>query len=324
MQSSIKINKRLENHNKQIFIQHLDSAARNLKNGLTAEAWNSFHDALTIDYDSIEAKSGMKIAGYWKERQKQLSEIKEDYDKGEFLLRECKYFYKRFVPRLETKPEQFLKSINKWIFSEAYSAYSKAELNTKEPDAELLLKKGYCLKKTGNYEQALNHLENAINLKKDSARILAELADIYSLINEDKLSKFFFREAFFINPQEVDLDSLESVLIKRIAEQLEENEYTAEELKEWIPVYGVLLGLFNVKKDLKPIEAGMMKQSIYSLNNQLSSGNGDKGILIPRLINHYFRLLEYLINKKAGKDEIDEVLLNIKLIDKKIYELYLN
>ena len=95
-------------------------------------------------------------------------------------------------------------------------------------------------------------------------------------------------------------------------------------MKEWIPVYGTILGLFSVKKELKPIEVGLLKQSIYSLNNQLTIGEIDKGIVVPRLINHYLRLLEYFVSAKGSKTEIEEVLLNIKLLDKKIYDLYLN
>ena len=69
---------------------------------------------------------------------------------------------------------------------------------------------------------------------------------------------------------------------------------------------------------------GLLKQSIYSLNNQLTIGEIDRRIITPRLINHYFRLLEFFVVTKAAKSDIEEVLINIKLLDKKIYNLYLN
>ncbi len=325
MQSEVKRNRRLSEFNQKSFEKHLNFAKNFLYNGKIEESWDAYHDALVIKFESNEAKSGMKIAGFWKERHNKLSKIDDFFERGEFLLREYKYFLKDYVPKHNIESSHGIKSIEHWVFETAFNAfktYGETTNNEKNPD--ILLKQGFCLKIMGDYDKAQILLEEAVSLNKSSSSILAQLADVYSLINEEIHSKLFFREAFFINPQEIDLDSLESIIIKKIIEELKYKNYSIKELKEWIPVYGTILGLFSVKKDLKPIDVGLLKQSIYSLNNQLQIGEIEKGIITPKLINHYFRLLEYLVSNHGNKNEIDEVLLSIKLLDQKIYDLYLN
>ncbi|MBN2617564.1 MAG: hypothetical protein JXR64_04555 [Spirochaetales bacterium] len=325
MQSGVKRNKRLKEFNQRSFEKHLDFAQNFLYHGDMEAAWDSYHDALVIDFESEEAKSGMKVAGYWKERKRKLLEIVDFLEKGEFLLREFKSFKINYIPSNSIFWNHGLKNLEYWIYNTAYNSFKRyGELTNNDKNPDILLKQGFCLKIIGNYDKSRVLLEEAVNITKDSSQILAQLADVYALINEEKHSKLFFREAFFISPQDIDLDSIESVMIKKIIDELNYKNYPLKELKEWIPVYGTILGLFYVKKELKPIEVGLLKQSIYSLKNQLNMSDIDSGIIKPKLINHYLRLLEYFVSSNSSKNEIDEVLLNIKLLDEKIYNLYLN
>lgn len=325
MQSGVKRNKRLSNFNQKSFDKRLNFADNFLYDGRMEESWDAFHDALVINFESDDAKSGMKIAGYWKERKKRLLTFEDSLEKGEFLLREYNCFKQKYIPDNTIVWNRGIKSAEHWVFYTAYNSFKRyGELTSNEKNPDILLKQGFCSKIMGDYEQARNLLEEAVNICKDSSSILAQLADVYSLINEEKHSKLFFREAFFISPQDIDLDSLESIMIKKIIGELEYKDYSVNELKEWIPVYGTILGIFYVKKELKPIEVGLLKQSIYSIKNQIDIGDVNKGILVPRLINFYFRLLEHYVSVKGDKADIDEVLLNIKLLDQKIYDLYLN
>ncbi len=325
MQSGLKSNNRLMKFNQMSFEKHINFAKNFLHSGDMEQSWNSFHDALTVNFESIEAKSGMKIAGFWKERQVKLSKIEDFFDRGEFLLREFNYFIKKYVGKHSINFEHGVNSIEHWIFYTSYNCFKKyGEFTNNEKNPDILLKQGYCLKKMGDYDKAQELLEEAVGICKNNSSILSQLADVYSLINEDKHSKLFFREAFFIGPQNVDLDSLESILIGKIVSEIKNKNYSLKELKEWIPVYGTTLGLFSIKKELKPIEVGILKQSIYSLNNQIVMGGIDKSLITPKLLNHYFRLLEHLVSVNGEKEIIDEVLLNIKLLDETIYNLYLN
>lgn len=111
-----------------------------------------------------------------------------------------------------------------------------------------------------------------------------------------KLKKLkYYSERLFINPQKIDIYSLESDMILRLIDLIKSDRNISDDLiKEWIPVYGSLNGVFNIKRELRPIELGQLKQSVYSLRNELkekSYRSINESILLPRLINKYFGLL---------------------------------
>jgi hypothetical protein len=95
-------------------------------------------------------------------------------------------------------------------------------------------------------------------------------------------------------------------------------------LEEWIPIYGVLFGIFTVKRELRAIELGKLKQSIFALENEIRDRPKETGVLIPRLINRYFWLIDHYVNVGESSSRIDETLLKIKILDPSIYERYVN
>ena len=99
-----------------------------------------------------------------------------------------------------------------------------------------------------------------------------------------------------------------------------------EVLKEWIPVYGVLYGVLSIKRELRAFEVGKLKQAVFSLENELKESGSNQDILIPRLINHYFWLVDYYVNSNdddRARTSINEILLKIKLLNPKIHEMYI-
>ena len=145
-------------------------------------------------------------------------------------------------------------------------------------DPYLLLQVGRCFKGAGNYERAIECLERANRESRDDARIMAELADCYSLVNESRAAKVFFREAFSVDPQAVELAGLESPLVQRLAARLRAKGWREPLLNEWMPVYGAIWGVFSVKREMKPLEFGKLKQAIYHLEKECGKpgrkGNG--------------------------------------------------
>ena len=85
---------------------------------------------------------------------------------------------------------------------------------------------------------------------------------------------------------------------------------------------GELHGAFSVKRELKPVEVGKLKQSIYELETELAADGSRRGILVPRLINRYFWLVDHYMNRKEEKSKIDEILLKIKLLDPVVCKQY--
>ena len=148
------------------------------------------------------------------------------------------------------------------------------------------------------------------------------MADCYALCGQEKTAKVLFREAFFIEPQKVDNSFLESELFCRLAERTAQAGYSGQALQEWIPVYGVLYGVFNIKRELRALEAGKLKQAVFALENELKESDKEPELLVPRLINRYFWLIDHYMTTNGDRARINEILLKIKLLDGSIYDMY--
>ena len=116
---------------------------------------------------------------------------------------------------------------------------------------------------------------------------------------------------------------LDSELICYLIKQTEQLGYSGAVLQEWIPVYGVLYGVFSVKRELRAIEIGKLKQNIYALENNLKEVGNERALVAPRLINHYFWLIDHYVMTNEARAHIQEVLLKIRFLDANIYEEYL-
>ena len=192
-------------------------------------------------------------------------------------------------------------------------------------DTGILFRIGRCYKCIGDYENALSFLERTFRHLREDPAVIAELADCYALINEVKTAKIFFREAFFIDPLKIEFAFLESMMIQRLVQQLRDMGIEGDNAREWLPVYGVVYGVFNIKRELKPLELGKLKQSIFSFENRLDEAKGDIGPeTMPRLLNSYFRLIDHYICVNEERGKIDEVLQKIKRLNSEIFMEYIN
>lgn len=276
--------------------------------------------ALAMDFESPEVLWSLKCANFWSERLARLEALPNPFERGEYVLAQWKAFAS-FASKLAGDFERGLFSFKIFAFSLALDQYSALPPEEKEShEADLALRTGICLKGTGDYLGALGALETAARERKEDAEVLAQLADAYALQGEERKSKALFREAFFIAPQKVDVELLESSMIRRLASKVASLGYKGLELSEWMPVYGALLGIFGVKRELKAVEVGKLRQSIYQLENENKEEGGPA--IAPRLINRYFWLIDHYIAAKEDKTRIDEVLLKIRLLDQSIYKQY--
>jgi len=274
-----------------------------IKNGDFEEARNELENGLSIDFNNTEVITGLKYVNFWIERKLK--------------------FHQEFSRKFDTKDEMTLYALKYWVFNQALYHFLEI-LNHSPDDYEMLIKIGISYKNLGDYCKALEYLEYANQKKSDDAELLSEMADCYALINEVRAAKIFFREAFFIDPSKVSLYSMESLLIGKLIDNIKEQGYEKEELNEWVPVYGVLYGVFNIKRELKALELGKLKQSINSLENRYEEEPENRYLTIPRLINRYFWLIDYYINVKDSRDRIEDILKKINKLNPSVYELYTN
>ena len=283
----------------------------------SAEA--ELEQALAVDYEHPDVLCAMRCAAYWKDRSLRFGQIDDLYESAEFLLKEWRLFVS-FIQQKDHEYEQGLHALRQWVFGTALKNYKSLHDGSGVQDAEILFKIGRCYKGIGDYETALGYFEEAHKRRRESAEIIAELADSYALINEVKIAKAFFREAFFLNPAEVDVRYLESFIIQKLIDSVRKKGYESPELEEWIPVYGILYGVFNIRRELKPLEFGKLKQSIFHLESEVLENRK----VLPRLLNRYFWLVEHYIHTKEHRSKIEEILEKIRDLKPEVYEQYIN
>lgn len=293
------------------------------KKGAIEESASLLNKAHSIDYDDQSVLTALKCTKFWLDRFEKLDSEADDYEKAEFLVKQWIVFAGDFTSSLIIPFENGLYSLKQGIFRTALKFYSRVREGENDPEPEILLRIGRCHKALGDFDRAIASLEKAMKRNSRSPLILAELADCYFMVDNIRNAKVFFREAFFINAQLVDVDLLEADIISKIVDELKNRGYSGKELKEWIPVYAVIFGVFNVKRELRPIEYGKLKQKIYSLKNEYQDSE-EKSLLMPKLINHYFWLIDHYLCINKDWETVEEILLNIKLLNIGIYEQYTN
>jgi tetratricopeptide (TPR) repeat protein len=281
-------------------------------------------EALHIDFDNEETKYALKSVNWWLEQLAKVKNIKNLYEKGGVILSLFKRYWV-FLDSISGNYDVCQYAIRHYVFSYALDCFRDLlgeGINQHDPD--LLLLVGRCYKGVGNYDEALKYLEQAVRFKREDGETLAELADVNALLGETSAAKALFREAFFLNPEKIDLRSMESEMIVRLREKLlQDRKLGEEELREWIPVYGRLWGVFSVTRELKPIEFGRLKQSIFTLETECRGNPAQCAILKPRLINRSFWLIDYYTSNNEDPALIEGVLLKIKTTDSEIYERYM-
>jgi tetratricopeptide (TPR) repeat protein len=301
-------------------IQILNKVYQSFKEGDFQGAVPLLEEALAIDFESLDVINALKCANFWLEREERAAGISGAYERGEYYLGQWKVFL-GFTSRMEQLSERCLFTIKYCIFGEALQQYESLYREEDPNDPEVLLRLGRCHRCRGNYETAIRYLELASQSKRDDAAILAELADCYSMVNETRAAKVFFREAFFLDPQGVDVAFLESPIVQRLVAKLRDR-FGEGELSEWIPVYGTIYGLFNVKRELRPLELGKLKQAIYQLERDVQQHEQQR--LVPRLINHYFWLIDHYLSSGEEKQKVAEVLERVRKLDPTVHREYTN
>ena len=299
----------------------LSKAYKLLEEGKPSQARQILAETLQFDLDNAEIKFAIWCCNFWSDFIRQLPSL-DVYERGEGLFSQWKSFREE-KQRYKVSFDNVVYAMEKGIFTLALQSYEPLR-NDSDPvqKAEALRKIGFCCKKLGKYDEALLYLTEANQNAPSSAPILAEMADCYALCGEEKNAKVLFREAFFINAQEIDLAFLDSELICFLIREVRKQGYEGVALQEWIPVYGFLYGVFNIKRKLRSHEVGRLKQDIYAKENELRNPSSNLKTLTPRLINMYFWLIDHYVRTEDGREKTNEVLLKIKMLDRNIYGLY--
>ena len=316
--------------------EFIQNAYESLKTGNEEAALGFLKEALGIDYEHEEVLYALKCLNWWLEKIYHLDDFYDPYEQGGYILSQWDSYYE-FLDRIgdtmlpmKEACDSCQYAVKRFVFLRALNFYlTLLRDGSNQQDPELLLYTARCYKGAGDWEEALRFLEQAGRLKRDDSAILSELADVNALLGGTRAAKVLFREAFYIDPQGVDLRGLESEMIRGLLEKVREQGYTGEELAEWVPVWGCVWGIFSVKRELKPVELGRLKQSILSLENEYRSSvakSAHSALIKPRLLNRYFWLIDHYESSRDSfgptSGLIEETMLKIKFIDPIVHEHY--
>lgn len=288
---------------------------------------NGASEILTLlymkDLESKELHYTNRCCTFWIDANKRLAESTDPFEQGEQLLSEWKTC-KTFIGQQDNVYEPALYSTQKGFFTTALGYFTKL-FDEKDPlrKAEIYRDAGICYKKIGNFEDARACLSEANTFYHGMSSVLAELADCYSLCGEERYGKVLFREAFFVDPEKIDIEYLDSELIKCLISKTAEKGFSGRNLLLWIPVYGVLTGIFNVRRVLSSQEVCRLKQNIYAMENEIKDPSCNTDILVPKLLNSYFWLIDHYVLTHENMNKVNELLLKIKILDSNIYDMYI-
>lgn len=312
----------LDNRSVDTAHEKLQRAAGQIASHQLQSACDELERSLSYIFDSDEIITALKYINFWSDRQERVDALVDAFERGEYLLSQWMVF-QEFVERVGPRVQVVENALRQHVFRQALMHYREVYQDRSNRDPDLLVRIGRCYKGAGEFDRAMRFLKAAGGQRPEDAELLAELADVLALVNETAQAKAFFREAFFVDAQKIDIARLESELIQRLVRAVGDQGFGPAELREWIPVYGVLYDVLNVKRELRSIEFGRLKQAIYELERELREGTGEPALITPRLINHYFWLIDHYKAVKEAQGKIDEVLIKIRSVDANVYHHYI-
>lgn len=299
-----------------------NKAHRLLEEGRFREAIAFFENILSDNSQYPGVADGLRAARFWLGRTGKLSKYQSSYDKAKLLLKEWRDFEK-FMDRNNLKHGRATASIQKYIFSDIIGSFAKAYQEGAVPDTAILVQIGDCFKKLGNYERAIDAYEYARSFNAEDPALLSRLGDCYFSIDETSKGKVLFREAFFIDPGQVELDCIESPFIHMLYQKTRNKVQDSETSIFWLPVIAEVSSAFNVKREPKKGELDRLRDKIEQLEQEYRSNKKKRPYIEPKLINHYFWLIDTLKIIGGSKKEIEKSLMRINEIDPEIFSLYL-
>ncbi|MFN4245028.1 MAG: tetratricopeptide repeat protein [Brevinematia bacterium] len=269
-----------------------------IKSGKITEALRLFENSLKNNLDE-ESECGIKIIKYVLSKVKRIKEVGDNHKIADMLVMEWKNILSWINTNDCGKFPDLTEAIKYYIFLLALKYYQSTIDNisvggtSDVVDIDLMIKVSKCYREIGEVGRCIDVLEEVREYKLYDSGVLSNLADAYFEIGEIDRSKLFFREAFFWDPQEIDVFDLRSMIIKRLIKIVVGNGYKGEEINEWIPIYGVIENLFDVRRELSHEEVEMILDRVKVMELEYEKDRKWRNILEPRLINNYIWLIDY-------------------------------
>jgi tetratricopeptide (TPR) repeat protein len=293
-----------------------------LEEGRFEEAISLFETIVRENANYPGVADGIKAARFWVSRQVKMRKFTSPYDKGRLFFKEWLEFEK-YMHRNGVRHGRSTVAIQKYAFSDIIESFAQAYKEGLAPDTNLLVQIGDLFKRLGNYEKAVEAYEYARSFNSCDPAILSKLGDCYFSIDETSKAKVLFREAFFIDPGQIELDQIESPLIQTLYTKTSETVKNPETSIYWVPIIAELTRVFNVKREPKKGELEELRNMIKRLESEYANNRKKRAYIEPKLLNHYFWLIDTLKILGGSRKEIEQSLQRINEINPDVFSRYL-
>ncbi len=269
-------------------------------------------DALMdIDPEYPGLAEAYRTAKFWGNRRSEFNRLDEGKKTADFLLEEWES-YEKYAEEMNMIESAPYRAVTKFIFLKASDNYKLAFQKNEDSinEFDLLVNLGECFLRLKNYQYTVETLEFAKNSHRSNVRLLFILGEAYYHIDEIPKSLMSFQEAFLINPAEVDLKLIKAKPIKQIISAIGETGRVYQDVREWIPVYGVVLDIFFIKKRINKHQLETLEREIYKLESNLvhmTKGEREESNILPRVINKYLWIYDYYENQSLNPENIEQI-----------------
>jgi tetratricopeptide (TPR) repeat protein len=308
------------------FINLLNEGYSLMREGNFFEAVKGLEDLMNKDPDFPGVIDAYRTARFWYNRVDELNSIPSGKRKADFLMSEWAV-YDNYAQENKAYNSNAYKSIMTYVFSMASENYRDAFVKQEEStdNFDLLLNLGNCFLRLGEYQKAVDTLEYVGKSYNSNARLLSILAEANYHLGETTKSLWYFREAFFIDPSEINLDLIKAEPVKRLYDIALQKCSSAIDPKEWIPVFGFIYDIFYVRKNLQERQVDIIKDDLYRLEINFQQMNKDQietSNVLPRLLNRYLWLLDYYEFQNYSYENITQIKARLMNIDPNLFEEY--
>ncbi len=297
-----------------------------IEEGNFREAIKKLDNLMDINPDFPGVAEAYRTAKFWLNRTDEIDNLARGKQTADFLMREWEDFkeYSGNNNMIETRAYV---SVMKYIFFNASEHYKIAfkEQESTADNFDLLLNLGMCFLILKEYKASIDTLEYARSSNRNDAKLNSLLGEAYFHTNEISRSLLFFKEAFFIDPSDIDLDPLKSKPIQDLIKITKNKKTGCNDIREFMPIFGFTEDIFYTRRNINTEQMEAIKREIYTLEKNLHLLPGEKAgesNIIPRLINKYIWMLDYFRFQKYDYENIAEIKNRLVQLDKDIFEEY--
>ncbi len=307
------------------FLIGCNTAFQLIEEGKFSEALERIDDLMSQNPDYPGLSDIYRTAKFWLNRIDDLAGLEEGKMTADFLMKEWEYFT-RYASEKNMLQSASYNSVMKHVFFRASEHYTIAFVREQSTvdNFDLLINLGICFVRLEDHRRAIDTLEYARSSLRSSARLMSLLGESYYHINEIPKSLLYFKEAFFMNPSEIDLALIRAKPVADLVE-IAMKLKPQSDAREWIAIFGYLHDVFYVKRNLNSQQVETIKKEIYTLETALGKAGMDRAgetNIIPRLITKYLWMMDYFEYQNYDFNSITDIRSRLLKLDKDLFKDY--